>query len=366
MISWICARLRHQFDRYLVDTADYRERVMAECRAFPEGDLFPYVFPVCGYANIAIANPTQSAHAREQILKLINLAIPSVTQLVKPPSGALDKLVNYQDHAVYLGQLNIALGYYRLIGGDDRFEPIHERVTHTLHDALVATDYKPLWSYPHASWPFDTVPCLLSLKLRDHCQGTNQYGHAIEQHLQWVRKNATDPQTGLPYSQLDSMGAADHELPRGCDISLRLMLMPYLDAQYADVLYQNYISKYWRRLGPCGGFSEWPRGIDKFSDMDSGPIFLGIGMAATGFGVGSASAMGDVRRERLFSAELRLARASVLVATNVTRIMNIFTKNFSPSGVNFSPEYFTGFLFGDVCLFHAASWHPWPSVSSTL
>ncbi|HUU42580.1 MAG TPA: hypothetical protein VMX57_02310, partial [Planctomycetota bacterium] len=101
-----------EFDDYLKDPEDYRRRVERECDAFPEGDLFPYVYPAMAYVNVALKDPTRKEHCARQARKLIDLAVASVTNRVLPPDGRLDQLPDYANQATHLGHLNLALGAY--------------------------------------------------------------------------------------------------------------------------------------------------------------------------------------------------------------------------------------------------------------
>jgi hypothetical protein len=189
----IAEELRSRFERDLADPVEYERRALRECAPFPEGDLFPFVFLVIGYANDALARPRRASLARERCTALIEMAIRAVSGKVGPPGGRLEALTDYRQHAVYLGQLALALGCYRLIGGDLRWDGLHRRLSEVLHEALVAADGQPLCSLPGVMWPFDTVPCLVALKLFDRCHGSQHSESEIRKHMDWVQSHGTDP-----------------------------------------------------------------------------------------------------------------------------------------------------------------------------
>ena len=284
--------LLERFDGYLTDPKAYARLVLDECAQFPEGDLFPFVFPAMAYSNLALAGTTDRQHARQQIAILIDLALPAVIKRLKPPQNKLEKLESYKRQATYLGQINLALGCYRLVGGDDRFDLIQRRISDVLYRALLKADGQPLASFPNYSWPFDTIPVLASLKLDDLQRRTKRTDALVKKHLAWVEQHGLHESTGLPYSRLGK----NQELPRGCDLSLRLCLLAQIDHLKAEALYQNYTKYFWLERGVAAGFAEWPRGISRFEDNDSGPIILGIGTAASGLGIGTVLAMNDQTR----------------------------------------------------------------------
>jgi hypothetical protein len=267
---------------------------------------------------------------------------------LKPPDGRLEALKSYGDNAVYTGQLCVMLGCYRLVGGDGRYASIHRRLADLLHAELARLEGLPLRSLPHVSWTFDTVPVLLALRLYDRHTGTDRSSAVIRKHLEWVRDEATDPATGLPWSRLNG---ASPEQPRGCELSWRIMLLAQLDRPYAQAVYAKYTQAFWMERGALAGFAEWPGGRKGFEDVDSGPIVNGIGGTATGFGLGTAIAMGDASRRDRLCMQLPLAPLVLLQERQ--------RPNSVAREIPYDQAYVTGFLFGDACLFYSITWQDW-------
>jgi hypothetical protein len=107
-----------------------------------------------------------------------------------------------------------------------------------------------------------------------------------------MREHGTDPATGLMISALnpDEKTAA---VPRGCALGWSILFLTHLDPQFAAAEYQRFRAAMFVDYGPVGGFREYPAGREGPADMDSGPILFGVGVAATGFGLGAARLMGD-------------------------------------------------------------------------
>ena len=352
------ARLLKEFEAFLARPKGFAATVRKECRAFPEGDLLPYTFPAMAYANLAVGAPGEyQGLARKRVAQLIDLALPGVVRRVRPPGGDLARLREFNKQAVYLGNLNLVLGCYRLVGGDGRFEGIHAAVSTVLHDALVRRKGRPLESYPDASWPFDTIPCVLSLHLRDLHTGRGRSREIIARHLQWVRDRATDKALRLPYSHLSTRPGRPHTPPRGGDLALRISLVAHVDRAYAAQLYRDYVRSYWRDRALICGFAEWPPGHEGWQDVDSGPIVLGVGASATGLGVGAAIAMNDrARRDRLVGqvAGMKKLMRTLLALHPQRKDAWTFDGLIDPDS-----DYETGFLFGDACLFYSLTHVPW-------
>jgi hypothetical protein len=287
---------------------------------------------------------------------LLDLALPQVVARVQPPNGRLEELTDYRQQATYLGEYALALGAYGLIQHDPRFAELQGHLADLLYVALAAAPERPLRSYPAYFWPFDTLPVLLALQLDDLRTGRDRSRPLIARHLAWVRSQATHPRYQLPWSRLTEQTYRGQELPRGSDVAFRLCLLPHLEPAYARSLYDHFTHHYWLEQGTLAGFAEWPAGQQRFQDVDSGPIVMGVGVAATGLGIGVALAQEDTaRRDRLLTQLAAFGQMLPLLAASQAA-----AGNQPLAGVRFATEYTTGFLYGDAVLFYSVTWTPWP------
>jgi hypothetical protein len=351
----LAAELKRSFDARLQDLAAYKRQVETECREFPEGDLFPYLFPANAYASLGLAGSLVRSDASEKVGRLLAPAIASVARRTKAPKGNLMGLASYGDHATYICQLNVSLGAYRLLGGTKHAE-LHDHLSRLIREALAARGGKPLRSFPAYTWPFDTIPCLTSLALHDAATGAKDSSPPIEAHLAWVDEHATDAATGLPWSRIDNETGERRELPRGCDLSLRIMFLGWFSPDRAKATYQAYAKHFWLERFVAAGFAEWPEGKEHFADLDSGPILMGIGSAASALGMGAARAAGDQTRLARLTAQVKAMREGIAaVAATGTAEEPALLAGLLPV----RPGYISGSLFGDAVLFLALTWERW-------
>jgi hypothetical protein len=349
-------KLVKQFDALTTDPKSYRTKVSRECKRFPEGDILPYTLPAIAYANMTLSDPLRRTETLRRISGLLAPAIENTIVKVKPPGRDLANLISYRKHATYLGQLNMALGYYRLIGGDDRYQPINKAISDALHKALVELKGRPLQSSPTYWRTFDTIPALVSLKLYDHNTDTDRSDAVIRRHLDWMSENATHKSTNLPYSRINNTGRGI-DLPRGCDLSWRISLIAHLDLRLAKTMYYDYIKAFWIDRKTSPGFAEWPGGKSGKQDADSGPIIVGIGTTASWMGLATASAAGDTRRAALLDGQTTAFTKLVWEFIEVRpQAKLILGGRIKPAG-----SYMTCFLYDDARLFYAATWQALPT-----
>jgi hypothetical protein len=137
---------------------------------------------------------------------------------------------------------------------------------------------------------------------------------------------------------------------------MQICLLANLDQEAARKLYTGYVNHHWTDYGVVAGFTEWPkgRGLLMTGDIDSGPLFLGIGMTATGVGLGSALVMKD------FEKVSRLAGQLGTLPTLVRSLSGpqVSTTSLFDGAVPVNPDYLTGFLYGDAVLFYAVTCNP--------
>ena len=349
------SQLAERFDRWADDPTEYAARVRSECRRFPEGDLFPFTLPAMAYAQMVYEEPARRGAALERMAPLLDRAVTATAAKVRAPGGDLTRLQSYGGHGAYLGQLNLALGSWRLAGGDGRYDALQAHLTDILDAALSERDGLPIRSFPAGlTWPFDSVAAIVSVAAFDRHASTTRAQPLLATHRRWVESAGTEAATKLPVSRVAVNGRVLSG-PRGCDLSWRVSLLAQVDEPYASALYERYVEAHWVERDGIVGFSEWPRGRSGRADNDSGPIIRGVGTTASALGLAAAAAAGD--RDRL----ARLADQAVL-ASRALALGAMTDRRGTVGGFyRYDPDYLTGFLYGDVTLFYAVTWHRWPT-----
>lgn len=190
--------------------------------------------------------------------------------------------------ALFLSHLNL------LYGAGDATGPCLDEAEHSRISALLAAQSlaEPLKHAPSYvgrpfRWPADQSATLASLARFDTAHGA-QLAKAPVAAWEAVLAKHLDAKTGLPESELT--GAA---LPRGCANSFLVRYTTEFDGELAATWWRAYQTHFLTRLGPTVGFREWPRGVERKADIDSGPIVLGVGAAASALAISAAKSQGD-------------------------------------------------------------------------
>lgn len=193
---------------------------------------------------------------------------------------------------LFLSHLNL------LYGAADQTGPCldeaaHARISRELARRSLADPLAHAASYEKVSlrWPADQTATLASLARFDAAHGTR----LVEEPLtKWkaVMAKHLDVKTGLPESEVTGKGpGAKH--PRGCAQSFITRYLSEVDPALASEWWERYREHFTVRIAGMVGFREWPIGVERKSDVDSGPIVLGIGTAASAFAIAAAKSQGD-------------------------------------------------------------------------
>jgi hypothetical protein len=197
------------------------------------------------------------------------------------------------DHGLYASHLALILGRCRLAGGscdDALHDTLAERLAaRSVQHGLVA-------SYPAnpARYPADQAVTLLALHLHDRAtpdDGATYGPEALSAYRAVVDPLTSESPWGLPPAE--ATGSAEwSSVPRGCALAWTVQYLAEVDVDVARSIWRPFKRHFYVQVGPMAGFREWPLGEERDADVDSGPIVMGVGAAATAFGIGAATALG--------------------------------------------------------------------------
>lgn len=157
--------------------------------------------------------------------------------------------------------------------------------------AIDETDQPYLESYPGATWPADNIVCLAALSLHDRILEP-RFRSVKEKWLSRIKRTMLPGYELIPHDY-DLEHGISREGVRGSSQSLMLVFLPAIDAEFAVRQYQNFRRHFLAYRMGLPGIREYPKGVSGSGDIDSGPVVLGVGGAATIVGVKAALQFND-------------------------------------------------------------------------
>ena len=268
-------------------------------------DATPKAFRVIALSHLAdgcaqegVAEPLKRESARQCVARALALAKATTTAA---PLAVED--------ALWLTHLDLVLGASERVG-PCADAALHEAVSEKLARLSLKDPqaHAPSYAALPLRWPADQAATLAALRRYDVAHGA----HLSEAPLEaWKRVMATklSPAWKLPVSEVTGRGpGAKH--PRGCAQSYLTRYLAEVDPALSTEWWASYREHFLVRVAGLPGFREWPPGVERAGDADSGPIVLGVGAAASAFAIAAARAQGDAA----LAVELESAAGLVLSA----------------------------------------------------
>ena len=298
-----------------------------------------------GLMNVWVAEKERQV----EVATLLDEVVRRATHPSVVPSSLGDRrpfdATSLDDENLYLSHLGVILGIRRIVAcaegrqcpNAEATDAMHERVVKHLRERTLASPLAHAPSYPDSPmWPADQAVTLLALRLYDGIHHTDLLDAPLTGWLAAMRKHA-DPATGLFHSSVSSLEYAT--TPRGCALSWTSLYLAQVEPKVARDQYERYREHMGADVLGIGGFREWP--VDRTKggmDADSGPVIGGVGVAATGLGLGPAKLFGDTDR---YTAIRRAALT------------------FGVPSVFSSHGYDTAPILGEAILFHGRTARAW-------
>ncbi len=157
-------------------------------------------------------------------------------------------------------------------------------------------------SYPNAAWPADAFVAVASLKQYDELFGAN-YETIIHIWVDRVKKKLNAGNPMIPHS-VDAITGDQREIARGSSSSLILIFLADIDPVFASNQFKLFSSSFQLTRFGLPAIMEYPNGHSGKGDIDSGPVIMDIGLAATIVSVGTFKKFGEKRAAEKLSASV--------------------------------------------------------------
>lgn len=210
----------------------------------------------------------------------------AVESLAFPPGSSGDR-----GHVAYLGYAGMAFALHRALRPESRFVADEEAIIGALERRIIASPSHFVETYPDEIYPADNTAALAALAL--HARAANEpRSPALAFGLDALRERGIDPKTGLLFHAVTADGVP-RDGTRASATALAAYFLTFADGTTSRELFRALEKSQFRTVLGFGGMMEHPPGKPPVAAAyDSGPVLLGFGVAASGFALGTARALG--------------------------------------------------------------------------
>ncbi|MBW2736779.1 MAG: hypothetical protein JRH20_30705 [Deltaproteobacteria bacterium] len=294
--SWLHGQrdVRESLANHLVafEARDDRSRHEATANRFAgEWALVTHQMTALGLAQVVLAHP----ELKERYLP--TLAVAAGKTFFREMRGfgtrawhgqdAMASLSSNNGHA-YMAYPALAVGMARLVGAT-----LPKRVIRD-HDRLIAAFVRRLGrsrtglieTYPKEAYPTDVAAVAGAIALHGRVTGRD-YSRVLDRWAAAVRRVQVHQPSGFVYQRMDAKNGKPRDAPRGSGTALAGYFAGFADRSLREFFTKSVTA----HESTCFGFSgirEHAEGFSGGGDVDSGPVVLGVSVAATGFALALA------------------------------------------------------------------------------
>jgi hypothetical protein len=246
-----------------------------------------------GLGQLVLERPERRAEYLPVIARSVErLQRDNVTAFGQDAWGrrGFDDLEGDRGHA-YLGYANMAFGMLRLLDRRAPIGPLHDRVTLALARRLAQAPGAVIETYPGETYPADVAAVAASIALHDRATSPHNQP-LLDRWLRGFLERYVDPHSGLLYQSVDARSGTPLGPPRASGTAIAVYFLSFVDDRAARELFAAISRQRTSFLG-FGGIREYPSGVSGSSDIDSGPLFLGVSASASAFTLAGARLYGE-------------------------------------------------------------------------
>ncbi len=262
-------------------------------------------------ANIAILYPQNKELSIKFIGQIIDIAMSEEIReydRMRWGEDPMDGIYGNRSHISYYSHVAWMISRYKQVGGDGRYDGLYHSLCKAMNNRICQS---PIFNAPTYPGECIYIPDMLVaiVALSNYAY---QYGGKYQSTVdKWMKKASTewiDQETGLLASFLEEEnGKAQIVLPvKGSYSALNCYYLSLVDPKFAKEQY-DLLKKNFRQDFLITGLKEYhDRTCLLGMDIDAGPIIFNLSPSGTGFVIGAATSLDDMkfRKELLKTAEI--------------------------------------------------------------
>lgn len=259
-------------------------------------------------SNLAGLYPETKEESITTIDSLIQIVKSSELRLydkLRWGEDPLESLDGEDSHVSYLSHLAWMIGNYRRIGGNTKYNQLHDSICETMNRRILKSPILNIPTYPDEPvYVPDMMVAIVALS--DYSALNNgKYSSTVTGWINRAKSEWIDAKTGLLVSFLDNNGQIEAPI-KGSYSALNCYCLTKIDSVFAKEQYDR-LKTHFRQSFPASGIKEYHDRACWFGmDIDAGPIILNLSPSGTAFAIGSATYFRDTsfRKSLLRTAEI--------------------------------------------------------------
>ncbi len=299
-----------------------------ENRFAGEWALVTHQMTALGLAQVVLAHPQwKRAYAPTLRTAALRSFLPEMRDFGTRAWGgeeALASLAGDHGHA-YLAYSALAVGMARWVepgGFPPEVAAAHDALVAAWERRLLASPTALIETYPGQAFPTDVAAVAAAIALHGRATGID-HSRVLAHWARQVRAVQIDPASGFVHQRM-SLDGTPQDVPRGSGTGLAAWYAGFVDRGLAAQLTSALLA-HERTLFGFGAVAEFGERVGS-GDIDSGPVILGVSVAATGFSLAPFRAFGH--RE----AFTRLFRTTTLFGLPARRGEALYFRTGGPIG----------------------------------
>ncbi|MBO6255201.1 MAG: hypothetical protein J6O49_16395 [Bacteroidaceae bacterium] len=262
-------------------------------------------------ANIAILYPKNNELSIKFIGEIIDIALSEEIKeydRMRWGEDPMDGIYGNRSHISYYSHVAWMISRYKQIGGDDKYDGLYHSLCKAMNRRICQS---PIFNVPTYPGEYIYIPDMLVaiVALSNYAnQYEGRYKSTVDKWIEKASSEWIDQKTGLLASFLEEdNGKAQIVLPvKGSYSALNCYYLSLVAPEFAKEQYE-LLKKNFRQDFLITGLKEYHDRTCLFGmDIDAGPIIFNLSPSGTGFVIGAATSLEDMkfRKQLLKTAEI--------------------------------------------------------------
>jgi len=251
-----------------------------------------YMMAAMGYGQMALAHPEREPELLRDMDRCIEGMLKQKSRYYDATTWGEDPIASLDGsngHVAFLGYMNLVLGLRRVLEPKNPHAALNDAVSAAL-ERRFGNGRAFLETFPGQTFPVDNASAIGSLGLHQRATGRDHTKTILA--FRELVSHKVRQEDGL-LVQIVQTDGRHRDVGRGSGTFLASYFLSFADPELSRSLYDaGKRALYTEKLG-FGAMREHTEAHPGNDDIDSGPVFLGLGVSSSGFAIGPSRAFAD-------------------------------------------------------------------------